>query len=92
MDRKTLRGLFITSLVLLAVSIFLVPLYNYIDDFSSRKVEYMFIGATVTVFLTGIIMLGVALYYDREMETAARNPLANHNHNHNNNLIENMLS
>lgn len=94
MDRKTLRALFITSLVLLAVSIFLVPLYNYIDDFSSRKVEYMFIGATVTVFLTGIIMLSVALYYNREMETAARNPLANRpaNYSNNNNLIENMLS
>ena len=91
MDRKTLRALFITSLVLLAVSIFLVPLYNYLDDFSSRKVEYMFIGATVTVFLTGIVMLGVALYYDREMETAtAKNPLANRNNN--NNLIENMMS
>jgi len=91
MDRKTLRALFITSLVLLAISIFLVPLYNYIDDFSSKKVEYMFIGATITVFLTGIVMLGVALYYDREMELASKkNPLANHINN--NNAIENMMS
>lgn len=91
MDRKTLRALFITSLVLLAVSIFLVPLYNYLDDFSSRKVEYMFIGATLTIFLTGIVMLGVALYYEREMEiTNTKNPLANRNNN--NNAIENMMS
>ena len=93
MDRKTLRALFITSLVLLAVSIFLVPLYNYLDNFSSRKVEYMFIGATVTVFLTGIVMLGVALYYDREMEiTNSKNPLVDRNNNNNRNSIENMMS
>lgn len=92
MDRKTLRALFITSLVLLAASIFLIPLYNYIDDFSTRKVEYMFIGATITVFITGIIMLGVALYYERTKETTAMNPLANHIAKYNNNLIENILS
>jgi hypothetical protein len=92
MDRKTLRALFITSLVLLALSIFLIPLYNYIDDFSSRKVEYMFIGATTTLFLTGIVMLSVALYYDRKMETSTKNPLANRNRNNNNNIIESMLS
>jgi uncharacterized BrkB/YihY/UPF0761 family membrane protein len=91
MDRKTLRALFITSLVLLAVSIFLVPLYNYLDDFSSKKVEYMFIGATITIFLTGVVMLSVSLYYEREMQLAStRNPLAKLNNN--NNAIENMMS
>ena len=91
MDRKTLRALFITSLVLLAISIFLVPLYNYIDDFSSKKVEYMFIGATITIFLTGVVMLSVSLYYEREMQLAStRNPLAKLNNN--NNAIENMMS
>lgn len=71
MDRKTLRALFITSIVLLAISIFLIPLYNYIDNFSSRKVEYIFVGVIASVFLTGIVLLIVSLYYERSMETSS---------------------
>ena len=85
MDRKTLRALFITSVVLLAISIFLIPLYNYIDNFSSRKVEYIFVGIIASVFLTGIVMLIISLYYEREMETSPTRSVAS-------NSINNMMA
>ena len=85
MDRKTLRALFITSVVLLAISIFLIPLYNYIDNFSSRKVEYIFVGIIASVFLTGIVMLIISLYYEREMETSPTGSVAS-------NSINNMMA